>query len=102
MSSNQTALRRLTIRTRMPGAIVMLLSMFGVVAAACVFYGLKLNTLNENFTAHSVLERPDVGNARRAIDSIQGASAATSLAAQARKLAGISPAFRIDSTAPTA
>ncbi len=73
MFSIQTALRHLTIRTCIPGAIVMLLSLFAVVGAAGVFGGLKLTTLNEHFMAHSMLEQPGVGNSRRASTNIPGA-----------------------------
>jgi methyl-accepting chemotaxis protein len=67
----QAALRRLTIRTRMLGAIAMVLSMFAAVGAAGVFGGLKLNTLNEHFMAHSMLEQASVGAIRSHLGAVR-------------------------------
>ena len=71
MSSIQTALRRLTIRTRMLGAIAMVLAMFAVVGAAGHNGGLKLNALNEHFMAHSMLEQANVGAIRAHLGAVR-------------------------------
>jgi methyl-accepting chemotaxis protein len=60
MNAIQLALRRLTIRTRMLGAIVMVLSMFALVGAAGLFGGQRLTELNEHFMAHSMQETAGV------------------------------------------
>ncbi|MBL8289662.1 MAG: HAMP domain-containing protein, partial [Rubrivivax sp.] len=61
MISPLATLRRFTIRTRMLGAVVMVLSMFALIGAAALLAGGKIRQLNHHFMAHSIHEMENVG-----------------------------------------
>ncbi len=71
MRALELALRRLTIRTRMLGAIAMVLSMFALVGAAGLFGGFRLVELNEHFMSHSMQETHGVSNIRSHLGALR-------------------------------
>ncbi len=64
-------LRRFTIRTRMLGAIVMVLALFGAVGATGVVGGLHIKKLNHDFMVHSVHEMEAVSSIRTALADVR-------------------------------
>jgi methyl-accepting chemotaxis protein len=58
-------LRRFTIRVRMIGAVVMVLSMFAVIGLMGVAGGLKIQSLSDEFMARAVQELEAVGQVRQ-------------------------------------
>ena len=67
----QTLLRGFTIRTRMLGAIVMVLGMFALVGAAGLGGGLRLQTLNASLVEHSIEELQDVARVRAHLAAVR-------------------------------
>jgi methyl-accepting chemotaxis protein len=67
----QTLLRSFTIRTRMLGAIVMVLGMFALVGAAGLGGGLRLQSLNAALVEHSIQELQDVARVRAHLASVR-------------------------------
>ena len=57
-------MRRFTVRTRMLGAILIVVSMFTLVGGVTVAAGLRVKALNEQFIGHSVHEAERVGAIR--------------------------------------
>jgi len=64
-------LRRFTIRTRMRGAIAMVLGLFALVAAVGVAGGLEMKRLNEDFMKHSVQELEAVSSIRAGLADVR-------------------------------
>ncbi|WP_088279995.1 methyl-accepting chemotaxis protein [Ideonella sp. A 288] len=69
--STPALLRRFTIRSRMNGAIVIVLALFAIVGAAGMAGGLTLSHLNTEFMAHSLKEVHDVGEIRHALGVVR-------------------------------
>jgi methyl-accepting chemotaxis protein len=66
-------LRRFTIRTRMRGAIAMVMGLFALVALTGVVGGLQMKRLNQEFMEHSVHELEAVGAIRAALADVRRA-----------------------------
>jgi len=64
-------MRRFTIRTRMRGAIVVVLSLFALVAATGAIGGLQMKRLNHEFMTHSVHKLEAVSNIRSALADVR-------------------------------
>ncbi len=64
-------LRSFTIRTRMWGAVVMVLAMFAVVGAVGLVGGWKMKTLTEQVTAHSIHEIETLGSIRQHLAQVR-------------------------------
>ncbi len=60
-----TALRQFSIRTRMWGAIAMVLAMFALIGAVGTVGGWRIKSLNEDFMSHSIQEVQSVGVIRQ-------------------------------------
>ncbi len=71
MSSLSALLRQFSIRTRMRGAIVMVLALLAIVGAAAIAGGLALKHLNREFMEHSIKELMQVGEVSRALDTMR-------------------------------
>ncbi|HRD86010.1 MAG TPA: HAMP domain-containing protein, partial [Rubrivivax sp.] len=71
MNALQTLLRRFTIRLRMNGAIVMVLSLFALVGLATMAAGRHLYALNHDFMSHSIKEVRDVSEVRRQLAEVR-------------------------------
>ena len=71
MSTLSLALRRFSIRTRMNGAIVIVLGLFVLVALTAAIGGRTLSTLNHEFMAHSIKEMQDIGEVRSALGDVR-------------------------------
>jgi methyl-accepting chemotaxis protein len=65
MNSLTDLLRGFTIRTRMLGAIGMVLGMFALIGVVGLAGGWKIKTLNESFMSHSIHEIEAVGTMRQ-------------------------------------
>jgi methyl-accepting chemotaxis protein len=65
MKTLLTLLRSFTIRTRMLGAIAMVLGMFALIGAVGLAGGWKIKTLNDDFMAHSIHEVEAVATIRQ-------------------------------------
>jgi len=64
-------MRGFSIRTRMQGAIVMVLTMFGLVGLTGGLGGAHLKHLNEEFMEHTVHEIQNVSNVRLALGDLR-------------------------------
>ncbi len=71
LTTMQGALRRFTIRTRMQGAVAMVLAMFAVVGATGVVGGLQLQALNQHMVAHSLGETRAVAEVRQHLMAVR-------------------------------
>jgi methyl-accepting chemotaxis protein len=73
MKNVASLLRGFTIRTRMIGAIVMVLAMFAIVGAAGLLGGLRMEALNHDFMQHSVHELETVSQMRQQLAAVRTA-----------------------------
>ncbi len=64
-------MRSFTIRTRMLGAIAMVLGMFGLVGIAGLYGGLRLKSLNADFMEHAVQELEQLALIRNALADVR-------------------------------
>ena len=71
MTTLSLALRRFSIRTRMNGAIVIVLGLFALVAVTAAFGGRTLSALNHDFMTHSIKELHDIGEVRSALGDVR-------------------------------
>jgi len=71
MSSAHTLFARFSIKTRMRGAIVMVLALFALVGAVAIGGGTVLKHLNADFMEHSVKEISGVGDVVEALDAMR-------------------------------
>jgi methyl-accepting chemotaxis protein len=71
MSAFSAALRRFSIRTRMNGAIAIVLGLFALVALVAVWGGQTLRTLNHEFMTHSVSELRNIAEVRQRIGQVR-------------------------------
>jgi hypothetical protein len=71
MSALSRLLRQFSIRTRMRGAIAMVLVLFALVGGAGIAGGLALKHLNAEFMDHSIKELMQVGDITRALDTMR-------------------------------
>jgi methyl-accepting chemotaxis protein len=67
----QTLLRGFTIRTRMLGAILMVIGLFLLVGATALWGGGRLKSLNSEFMEHSVHEIATVGELRATVGELR-------------------------------
>jgi len=67
----QTLLRGFTIRTRMLGAILMVIGLFLLVGATALWGGGRLKSLNSEFMDHSVHEIATVGELRATVGELR-------------------------------
>ncbi len=65
------ALRRFSIRTRMNGAIAIVIGLFALVAVAALLGGRSLQTLNHEFMTHSVAEMRHVAEVRTLLGQVR-------------------------------
>jgi methyl-accepting chemotaxis protein len=73
-------MRSFTIRTRMHGAIAMVLAMFAAIGLTGLMGGRHLAALNEDFVAHSLQETTHVGEMRLALAQLRLAEKDSALA----------------------
>jgi methyl-accepting chemotaxis protein len=71
MSTLSLALRRFSIRTRMNGAIVIVLGLFALVAVTAAFGGRTLSALNQEFMTNGIQELRDIGEVRSALGDVR-------------------------------
>jgi methyl-accepting chemotaxis protein len=67
----QASLRSFTIRTRMLGAIVMVIALFVLVGATALWGGGRMKSLNSEFMEHSVHEIATVGELRATLGDLR-------------------------------
>jgi methyl-accepting chemotaxis protein len=71
MASLNSLLRQFSIRTRMQGAIVMVLTLFALTGAAGLGGGAVLKQLNEDFMGHSIKELTAIGEIAQSLDAMR-------------------------------
>ncbi len=71
MVSIVSIFRQFTIRTRMRGAIIMVLSLFGLVGVAGMFGGRELQEMNDAFMAQSLRNLGHVARTGKALDGMR-------------------------------
>ena len=71
MSSLSVMLRQFSIRTRMRGAIAMVLALFALIGTASLGGGSVLRHLNSEFMVHSIKELGEVGDVTAALDAMR-------------------------------
>ena len=64
-------LRRFSIRTRMQGAIFIVLGLFGLVAVAALLGGRNLSSLNHEFLSHGLHEIRSIGDIRHTLGQVR-------------------------------
>ena len=71
MNATLELMRRFSIRTRMRGAIAMVLAMFALVGLVGVVGGAHLRHLNQEFMAHSIQETEGVATLRQHLSKVR-------------------------------
>ncbi|MDP3223086.1 MAG: MCP four helix bundle domain-containing protein, partial [Rubrivivax sp.] len=71
MNAVLSLMRSFSIRTRMHGAIAMVLTMFALVGLVGVLGGARIKSLNEDFMAQSVLEIETISNIRQHLAAVR-------------------------------
>jgi methyl-accepting chemotaxis protein len=71
MNATLELMRRFSIRTRMRGAIAMVLTMFALVGLVGVIGGAHLRHLNQEFMAHSIQETEGVATLRQHLSKVR-------------------------------